>query len=108
MKLYLFNVYDGDDIIAAHGEWAENEEQARAQANERLGEVYRLELVEEELPVTLTDDPRIGREAVDNEGMCGVIESVRRFPDGTEHFSLYDEVSGIAHGGLTADQFTFV
>lgn len=56
-------------------------------------------------PKYVKDDPRIGCIATDMEGFRGRIEYVLRFPDGLEMFSIMDE-KGLAHGGLTRDQFT--
>lgn len=58
MKMYLFNIIDESDVIAAHAEQAESEDAARTQAIKDLGQEYRLELVEEKPQYRLDIDPQ--------------------------------------------------
>lgn len=59
------------------------------------------------LPKDVEDDPRLGLEATADDGCTGVIDSIHRFNDGFEYFHIYNDQTGIGHGGLTSDQITF-
>ena len=62
----------------------------------------------DKLPESVQNDERLGKRAQDDEGMEGIIDSIHRFLDGLEYFHLYNEKTGLGHGGLEASQITIL